>query len=365
MTVTVFVTGASGYIGGTVLNTLATEKHPEFSYRALVRSESFAEKIRSKYTNVTPVVGSLDDLNLIEEESSKADIVVNTANVDHTASPPALLRGLSRPLPNDTTPPKNRYLIHTSGTSVLNDDAFGTRLNTHIYDDYKATSELVHGLPDTAWHRDAEKLALFNDEAPRAKNVHAAIICPPCIYGRGTGPGKVVSWQLPQMIKYFIKRGKGFTVNDGEALWGNVHVLDLAELYACLFEKAVAAPNGQPEEGIWDNDGYFLAATGEHHWGETMKLMAQALHQRGHLSTAETDKLTPSEIKALGSPHGDQEWGCNSRGIAEHGKQKLGWKPQRGNPEQPVGDWRTGRPKGLGRKELEEEINFYEEGLIV
>lgn len=262
---------------------------------------------------------------------------------------------------DDTDKPKNRYLIHTSGTSILNDTAYGKGIQEHVYHDLNAPNELVHDMPDEAWHRNVDKLVLFEREAPRAPNVHVAIICPPCIYGKGTGPGKIVSWQLPQMIKHFIKRGKGFTVNDGEAVWGNVHVVDLAELYAILFDKALT---GQLESGLWDHDGYYLAASGEHHWGDTMKFMAQILAEKGLIKTAETDKLTPEEIQALGSKTGALEWGCNSRGIAERGQQNLGWKPAKGTKEQPVGTWVTGRCKGLGRAELEDEIGFYENGLV-
>jgi len=364
MTITIFITGGSGYIGGAVLNTLAVEKHPEISYRALVRDEGFAAKLIQKYPNVTPVLGDLDNVGLLEEEASKADIVINTANNDHTASPPAILRGLSTPLPNDSTPPKNRYLIHTSGTSIINDTAFGNGINPHIYNDSNV-AELVDGLPDSAWHRDVDKLVLFNDYATRTQNVHVAIICPPCIYGKGTGLGKIVSWQIPQMIKHFINRGKGFIVNEGEAVWGNVHILDLAELYATLLDKALNAPLTQEvDSDIWDRNGYYLAATGEHHWGDTMRLMAHALCQKGLLKTSEVDKLTPDEIRALGSRTGPLEWGCNSRGIAERGRQKLSWRPQRGTREQPVGEWMTGRAIGLGRRELDEEISYYEQGLV-
>lgn len=305
-------------------------------------------------------------LDILESEASKADIVINTADVDHTASPPALLRGLSRPLPTETpgTPPKPRFLIHTSGTSILSDASFGTSITTHTYHDLDRVDELVHTMPDTAWHRDADKLVLFSSSAPRAENVFTAIICPSCIYGRGTGPGKIVSFQLPQLIKHFLKRGKGFTVNAGETVWGNIHILDLAKLYAALFDKALSSPT-PPEPGLWNQEGYYLGISGEHHWGHVCRMTAHSLQQKGLLKTAEVDPLTPEEIAGIeGLEVAGKIWGCNSRGVAKRAQEKLGWWGTRGTRELPVGEWVTGRAQGIGRREVNQEVDFWEEGLV-
>jgi len=229
----------------------------------------------------------------------------------------------------------------------------------------QGVDELIYKLPDDAQHRSADKAVLFNEVAPRAQNVYEAIICPPCIYGKGTGPGKVVSFQMPELIKHFIKYGKGFTVNEGNALWGNVHVLDLAELYVALFNKALSSPSGTPEQGLWNQEGYFLAATGEHHWGMVQTLTAHALNQKGLLKTSEVCRLKPEEITAIaGLEIGPSIWGCNSRGMAERGPVKLGWRAGRGTRQPPFASWSTGRAQGIGRREIDEEIKFYEDGLV-
>lgn len=369
VTVRIFVTGVSGYIGGTVFETLVSS-FPNYDYAVLVRGDSSAKKIQEKYPFARIVRGDLDSLDLIQNEAAASDIVVNVANNDHTSSIPAILNGLSTPFPLDDPlsrePVKKRYLIHTSGTSILLDKAFGRETGSaHFYNDGPNTNaELVYELPDDAWHRDVDKLVLFNDLCPRAKNVHVAIICPPCVYGRGTGTGKVVSWQVPQMIKHFIKRGKGFTVDKGEAVWGNVHVEDLADIYARLLGLAV---DEDDREEVWDvTGGYYLAASGEHHWGDTMKLVAQILYEQGKIKTAEVDQLSPDEVRALGAKTGPLEWGCNSRGRAVHASQVLGWEAVRGSLNvlaEGSESWGGNVPLGLGRNELEYEVRMVEDGL--
>ncbi|KAI5789672.1 nucleoside-diphosphate-sugar epimerase [Peziza echinospora] len=361
----IFITGVTGYIAGTVLHTLAVEKHPEYSYTALVRNEKAGLKIREQIPNVEVVIGDLESFDVLEIESSKADIVINCANNDHTASIPYILRGLSTPFPDeDAGHPLHRFLIHTSGTSILLDESLGTTTTSAVhYNDYENPKGLVHDIPDSAWHREVDQLVLFPHLAPRAPNVHIAIICPPCVYGRGTGTGKIVSWQIPQLIKHFIKRGKGFTVNEGDTVWGNVHVVDLAEIYALLVDHA-ANQDTSPE--VWDGEGgYYLAATGEHHWGDTAQLVAQILNNRGLIKTAELDRLTPEQVRELGAKTGPLEWGCNSRGRAIHAEKVLGWVPQHGSKVLPPhGDkWGAEIGLGLGPHELETEVDMVLEGL--
>jgi len=70
-----FVTGATGYIGGTVLDRFLS--HPSassWSFSALVRSEEKGKKL--KEAGITPILGSLSDLDIIEKAASEADVVI-------------------------------------------------------------------------------------------------------------------------------------------------------------------------------------------------------------------------------------------------------------------------------------------------
>jgi len=66
----------SGYVGGTVLSHfLAHPDVAQFNLTALVRSEEKAKKLET--FGVNAVVGSLQDLELLESLASKADYVVS------------------------------------------------------------------------------------------------------------------------------------------------------------------------------------------------------------------------------------------------------------------------------------------------
>lgn len=69
-----FVTGATGYIGGDALYAIATA-HPDYDITALVRNTDKGAKVAAQFAAVKLVYGDLDSTALIEDESRAADIV--------------------------------------------------------------------------------------------------------------------------------------------------------------------------------------------------------------------------------------------------------------------------------------------------
>jgi hypothetical protein len=66
------------------------------------------------------VKGSHSDLDIIEEQASKADIVLNAADADDLDLTNAILKGIKR-----TSIGKKPILIHTSGTGLAIRDGDG------------------------------------------------------------------------------------------------------------------------------------------------------------------------------------------------------------------------------------------------
>ncbi|KAJ5910438.1 hypothetical protein N7504_005081 [Penicillium tannophilum] len=75
MTPRVFVTGATGYIGGHTIGELIAA-HPEYQVVTLVRNKEQAANLQSHWPTITTVVGTLDDDNIIKEESAKVNVAL-------------------------------------------------------------------------------------------------------------------------------------------------------------------------------------------------------------------------------------------------------------------------------------------------
>lgn len=74
----IFLTGASGYIGGSLAKKLIENGH---SVLGLVRSRGKADQLQK--LGLDPILGSLDDSDIVTEVAREANAVINAANSDH------------------------------------------------------------------------------------------------------------------------------------------------------------------------------------------------------------------------------------------------------------------------------------------
>lgn len=122
----VFFLGATGYIGGTVLQSILGSPNPPTTITALVRDDKKAELLKSvsapSGTTIKPLVGDLKNTGLLRDTAKEHDILVNCANADDEDAIKAILEGLK--LRRNKTGHRP-LLIQTSGTGVLVDDAQG------------------------------------------------------------------------------------------------------------------------------------------------------------------------------------------------------------------------------------------------
>lgn len=72
-------TGATGYIGGDALYALYN-KHPDYEYAALIRTEEKASAVKKAFPSLRAVIGGLDDSDLLKQEASKADVVLRESS---------------------------------------------------------------------------------------------------------------------------------------------------------------------------------------------------------------------------------------------------------------------------------------------
>lgn len=334
-----FITGATGYIGGDALYAVANT-YPDLEITALVRNSDKGAKVASQYPKVRLVYGNLDSTELLTAEASAANIVLHCADCDHAGAATALVSGLSR-----NANPGPSYLIHTSGTGVLawadfEENTYGYH-REHTYNDWEGIKE-VTSLPDTALHRNVDKIILGASKGEG--DIHSAIVCPPNIYGPGRGPDNQRSVQAYDYSAATLKRGKGFVINEGTNVWTESHIQDLSDIFLALVTAAME-PNGG--KATWNDEGYYFSGTDSFKWGDIGRAIAKIAYKKQLIDSAEVDIITKDEADAL-RPMGSYLWGTNSRGTAQRARKVLGWRPQQKSLVDLLPDIIEGEAKSLG-----------------
>jgi hypothetical protein len=187
----------TGYIAGDALH-LLQEKHSDWDYTCLVRTEDKAKIVKEAYPNVKIVLGDLEASSILEAEAAKADIVLrefptlpsvryltvaDAADAsDHEGAAKAIAAGLVKGHSSE----KPGYWLHTGGTGILTytdskDDFAGLgKWTDKEYNDLSGIEELT-SLPDEAFHRNIDKIVLETG-VKRGDAVKTVIVCPPTIY---------------------------------------------------------------------------------------------------------------------------------------------------------------------------------------
>lgn len=281
-----FITGAGGYIGGSVAAALLAGGH---QVRGLARSDGSAARLAA--LGIVPVLGTLDDGALLAREARLSDGVINTASADHAGAVQALITGLAG---------SGKPLLHTSGSSVVGDDARGAFRSDQVFDG----STPLQVNPAKQARRDIDLQVL--GAAPLG--VRSAVICPSLIYGVGAGlnPHSV---QLPFLASNARQFGTVQIVGAGANVWSNVHIDDVVQLYLLAFAQAPAG-------------AFYFAENGEASFADLGAALASRLGLPGVTSL-------PSEVAAQrwGEPRAYFSLGSNSRVRATRARSELGWSP--------------------------------------
>lgn len=237
-------------MGGEALYQIA-KNFSQHQLKCLVRDGQKAAAISKLYPNVEIVQGDLDDSSLIEQKARDADVVFHLASTKHESSSKAIAAGLSHA--NRKSP---GYWVQISGASM-----FGTpeiKANRYgestdkVFDDVKDVKEILEVIKSNP-ARVVDNLVLSQDSA----KVKTALIPGPMIYGKGHGPINSRSIQGPELARYALENGRLYMVGKGEAVWSNVHIHDLGNLFTLLLEAAL-----EKKEGLWNEEGIFLPENG-------------------------------------------------------------------------------------------------------
>lgn len=282
----IFITGAAGFIGGSIATGLLDKGH---HVTGLVRSAEQAAELTS--LGIVPVIGTLDDAVMLTEQARKADGVINAASSDHRGAVEALiaaLRGTDKPF------------LHTSGSSIVGDASGGEGSDNLYYE-----GQLPAATPDKAARVAIDDLVL----AAAKDGVRSAVLCNSLIYGHSLGVHRD-SVQLPRLIKQARKSGVVRHVGSGGNIWSNVHIEDVVELYALALEKTPAGT-------------FYFVESGEASFRDMSNAIAEALG----LGPAQDWPLKDAEAE-WGYEMANYGLGSNSRVRGKNARELLGWVPK-------------------------------------
>jgi len=283
----IFITGASGYIGGSIAAALTAAGH---QVSGLARSNEAAEALAK--LGIEPVRGALDDAEVLAKAAYDADVTVNAANAGHRGAVEAMLKALAS---------TGKTFLHTDGSSIVGTRSRG-ELVEKVFDEDTPFTPTPQRAPRVEIDRMVRSAA--ND------GVRSVVIAPSLIYGLGHGLNPH-SIQVPWLIKLAKKFGLAKHIGPGENRWANVHIDDVMALYLLAIEKAPAG-------------AFYYAENGENSMREVCEAISRMLGQGGRTQSMSVEEAAVE----WGEGPANDTMGSNSRVRAKRARAELKWRPK-------------------------------------
>lgn len=208
----VFVTGATGYVGGAAARAFRRGGHHVYG---LARTDAGARTLEAQ--EIIPVLGDLADPTTYLSTASRCAVLVHAAFDDKSRGIPKDRAAVESLLEAGRRGSQNKTFIYTSGVWVHGDTRGALVDETTPLDP----------LPLVSWRPPHEALVLSSDA------VRGIVLRPACVYGGSGGmPG---SW--------FAAAADGVppeVVGDGSNRWALIHIEDLGEAYRLAAESGLS-----------------------------------------------------------------------------------------------------------------------------
>ncbi|KAI1016791.1 hypothetical protein LB504_007046 [Fusarium proliferatum] len=318
MSQNILITGAAGYIGGSIVADLLS-KHPEVTKDqifAAVRTDEQDKVLSTLGINVLKLDLSDEQAVINEISSHKISVIVHAAN--------SINPGLALPLINALAKQrevagKPTYFIHTSGLSAFYANSGWPR---SVNKDKDAVFETEKEFADSYPVRKTDVMVI---EHAQAQGVTPFVVVPSIVYGRGTGAWNQLSVMIPGLTRASLKLGKVYKFDENISLQA-VHISDLTSLY-CRIIHAVL----NHEEIPCGKDGYYFAVAHDMDMWEFQDHLAAAMKARDLVSSDKPEVYPSDEFaaEAIDLPVEFLETLYKSGGhFTATRPQSIGWKPE-------------------------------------
>ena len=273
----IFVTGASGYIGGNVVEVLLRDG---LAVTGLARSDDAAARVQA--------LGAKVCRGDLTEPGPWIPVAREAAAVVHIALAGAPADRVLVPMLIDALAGTDKPFIYTSGVWVMG--STGDRL--------AGESWPLRPPPIAAWRKEIEQMVLDS----RERKVCGVVLRPATVYGRGGG---VVGRMVDQARREGVVRVPG----DGTNRKSYVHCEDLGDLYLAALKRA---PAGE----------LYVAADGP---ALPMSQVAEAAAKAGG---GRVEYIPAEQAREQMGPIAEAHLLDQKIGSTKAGRQ-LGWKPSR------------------------------------
>lgn len=336
----ILLTGATGYVGGTVLAQLLRSTEPSLkglTIDLLVRSEAQVQKLKDVYgTRVHPIQWEgLEDTAFIADTASQYDIIINTGCAFIAPGAKAFVDGLARRGSGGPAP----WLLHISGCTNLSDRPLTQTAQPREWDDEADNGTIFDFMQDLEarepYAQRTTELGVL--AAAAASGVYAVSVNTPCIFGQGTGLFNQQGIVIPCILRYVVQHGYGFKLNE-TANFDWVHVVDLADLYILLVRSILE----RPDRGVGflpsGKKGVMFSGVGRALMTEINQRVLDAVFDAGVLpregSPQEKEirevslKEIADELTAGREDVAERGWGGHKAMKGTLAPKLLGWEPK-------------------------------------
>ncbi|KAL4991826.1 hypothetical protein BDW68DRAFT_151409 [Aspergillus falconensis] len=327
----ILLTGASGYLGGTLLAHLHIQATlpPYKTLYALVRSEQQASAVKGY--GAEPLIIDLNDPSsisrtLVEKEISVVFFLIDAFNV-HVQK--TMIEALGRVRQRTG---REVHFLHTTGAKAFSshvgidpDSLSGGELldtDPRLYD----IQQMTNAPEEYGWFTQVTRTNAEIIDTAEAHGVKSYIFVPCIVYGEGKGFGNRISIQDVAIVKAARAAGRVYKVDHGKPVWPVSHIHDTTTLYTQILHQILAG-----HEIGHGKEGFYLAASGSVAWDDIYSAFAVALHSRGIIDDATIEMADEEALEKMergldpgnGNVRIQLGGGCNFTAVHGH---KIGWK---------------------------------------